>query len=212
MKQVHYLINKKNPNYGRPLTTHELRALVESGKVRNHATVETHYSDGSKWYGSVYAVLDEYFWYLSPRQRAYLKFLGYTGSMYITQDDCHHAIETLKKINPNGVDGLDYDDLVDQECNNYNDDCTFDDDTFKEAADNYVFYQKNDFDSLPPELQPPRLSTVVTEIIKVERIASIAGGIVGLIENSRYHRRPFSCRSNLKRWEGFDDERTIRSQ
>ena len=116
--------------------------MVESGKMESDTDVVI--MDGSTTTGmGVDLVIDENFRYLSPRQRAYLKFLGYKGSMYISQEDCDHAIQTLKAINPDGVNDLDFEELAELEEDN--------DEDFEDAADRYVYVQNNGYDPLPKE-------------------------------------------------------------
>ena len=103
--------------------------------------------------------------FLSHRQRAYLKFLGYAGSMYISQDDCSYAIQRLKAINPYGVDNLNFDTLVETEERRG--------DAFFLEAEQYI--QKNGYDSLPPELrQPKKASALYTFLAFVFRVICAA--------------------------------------
>lgn len=87
--------------------------------------------------------LDNDYKFLSHRQRAYLRFLGYDGSFFISQDDCNFAIEKLKTINQNGVSGLDFNTLVTEE--------TQKGDTFFNDAYDYV--SKRGYDNLPRNLR-----------------------------------------------------------
>lgn len=48
---------------------------------------------------------------LSPRQRGYLKYLGYTGSYFITTEECSGIIENLKKAGTR-IQGMSYDECV----------------------------------------------------------------------------------------------------
>ena len=140
--QKWYLPDEDFETYAGPYTAYELRQMVESGKIESEANVMI--IDGNVTEGmGVDLVIYENFRYLTPRQRAYLKFLGYKGSMYISQDDCDQAIQTLKAINPDGVDGLDFEELAEHEEEN--------EEAFEEAADRYVYVQNNGYASLPQE-------------------------------------------------------------
>jgi hypothetical protein len=141
-QQKWYVPDENFDTFAGPYTAYELRQLVESGQIKSDADIIQFDGNGTVGMG-VDLVLYENFRYLTPRQRAYLKFLGYKGSMYISQDDCDHAIQTLKEVNPDGVDDLDFEEIVEKEEEN--------DEAFEEAADRYVYTQNNGYDSLPQE-------------------------------------------------------------
>jgi len=147
-----YLPDENFDTYAGPYTAYELRQMVDNGKIESNADVVIFDKDGMEGLG-IDLVIYENFRYLTPRQRAYLKFLGYSGSMYISQDDCDHAIQTLKTINPDGVDGLDFEELAEQEEEN--------DEAFEEAADRYVYVQNNGYAPLPQDFSSARIDESV---------------------------------------------------
>ena len=55
--------------------------------------------------------------FLTPRQQAYLRVLGYTGTLYMSQDECSHRIETLR-IKGSKAENVDFDEEVDRAIRN----------------------------------------------------------------------------------------------
>jgi len=152
MAQKWYVLNEDFEPCAGPYTVEQLRSLLNDGKVEADTDIMS--TDGIGMdVGSL--VLHGYS-YLSHRQRAYLVFLGYRGSMYISQDDCSYAIQRLKTINPNGVDNLDFDKLVEEEERRG--------DSFFLEAERYI--QRNGYDALPLELQRPKEQTAASSVRK----------------------------------------------
>lgn len=145
-----YQLNGNFERCGGPYTTAQIQKMLESGKLKKSTPMESEDGRGTTA-DCVFTLnysdnVDYGYQYLTHKQRAYLRFLGYNGSFYISQDDCSYAIQRLKSLNPRGVAGPDYDELVAQE--------TRKGDNFFLEADAYV--KKRGYDSLPKWLSPPR--------------------------------------------------------
>lgn len=150
MAERWYKLNSNFEPTESPFTATQIESLLKSGKLRKSTMMQC--EDGRCTSADCVSTLNyidrvnEGYQYLSHKQRAFLRFLGYKGSLFISQDDCSYAIQRLKTINTNGVDGLNYNELVSEE--------TKQGDKFFEKADAYV--RRNGFDQLPKELRPPK--------------------------------------------------------
>ena len=159
MTQKWYLLNDNFERYAGPYTEDRLRSMYNKKKVGADTNILS--TDGVGM--DVGSLILHGYSFLSHRQRAYLKFLGYAGSMYISQDDCSYAIQRLKAINPYGVDNLNFDTLVETEERRG--------DAFFLEAEQYI--QKNGYDSLPPELRQPKKTRLYTPSLPLFSVSSV---------------------------------------
>lgn len=102
MAEKFYFIKDGNPT-GQAYTPADLAEMIFQKKIRGHRTVTnasgnaTGSADGVV--GIAYANLQDKC--ISVRQRAYLRFLGYEGTLYISQKKASILIDTLKKAPEN---------------------------------------------------------------------------------------------------------------
>lgn len=90
----------------------QLLDMLQNDQIRDITPIEDGDGDICDAANVPYYVLDEFeVQLLTARQRGYLKFLGYTGSLYITQDDCSIIIERLKAEGSRD-DNLSFDECV----------------------------------------------------------------------------------------------------
>lgn len=89
---------KDNRKTGQPYTPGDLVDMLDRKIIRGHRMLVnengTTYSDAI---GVVVSALDEHAdKLLTPRQRGYLRFLGYEGTLFISQQECSDIIEKLR--------------------------------------------------------------------------------------------------------------------
>ncbi len=97
----------------------ELLDMQKAGKIKDETPIEN--EDGIGGGGdNLIGFADEMLGgvFLTPRQQAFLRVLGYTGSMYMSQDECSRRIESLK-IKGSRADDVDFDEEVDKAVKNH---------------------------------------------------------------------------------------------
>jgi hypothetical protein len=110
-KQYFVLYERSNKVKSGPHSTSDIINMSRNRTIRKATPIR----DEDGYILEAEFVIDDLL--LSPRQRAFLRFLGYSGSFYISQDECSDIIETLK-YNQKNKPKKSFEEYVDEEKNN----------------------------------------------------------------------------------------------
>jgi hypothetical protein len=110
-KKYYVLYERSYKVKGGPYSASDLMNMARNGQIRKSTPIQDKDGIGTDAESIIFGFL------LSTRQRAYLRFLGYSGSLYISQDECSKIIEKLRN-NPKNIPKKPFEEYLAEEENN----------------------------------------------------------------------------------------------